>query len=201
VTAPSSRDRLPVVLAGACGVLAVVTGLMARTHDVAGAERSIGRWVYDLPDWSTPAWKAAMQAGVLGVSLLVALVLLLARRRAAGVAVLATSILTWTLCETLKAAVGRGRPTLELLGRMPRDQVTNNGWPSTHSAVSAALAAALLLALPLRGWPRAGLVALAVAAPLARVHLAVHWSLDVVGGAAIGVAVACVVRLGWRRFS
>ena len=174
---------------------------MARTHDVAGAERSIGRAVYDLPDWTTPGWKAVMQAGVLLVAVGLAVVLLIRRRRHAGVVLLASSVLTWTLSETLKAAVGRGRPTLETLARLPRDHVDNNGWPSSHAAVSAALATALVLTLPLRGWAKGGLAAVALGTAIARVHLAVHWSLDVAGGAAIGGAVACLVHLAARRWA
>jgi membrane-associated phospholipid phosphatase len=201
VTPAPPRDRRPALVAGACAGIAVLTGGLARTHDVAGAERSIGRWVYDLPGWTTPAWKAVMQTGVLWLGVAVAVVLLVARRRHAGTVLLTSTVLTWTLSESLKRAVGRGRPTLELLGRVPRAHETTNGWPSSHAAVSAALVTALLLALPLRAWQRAVLVALAAATAVARVHLAVHWALDVVGGAAIGIAVASIVHLAARRWA
>jgi membrane-associated phospholipid phosphatase len=189
-----------VLLAGTCAAIAVVTGLMARTHDVAGAERSIGRWAYDLPDWTTDAFEAVMQAGNRAVVLVVAIGLVLLDRRRAGLVLLASGLLTWTLAGPLKDAVGRDRPTPLLLGRPLRDEVERNGWPSTHAALSAALATALILSLPMRRWQQLALVGLAVGTAMARVHLAVHWTLDVVGGAAIGVGVACLVHLFARRF-
>lgn len=182
-------------VAAGCGVVAVITGLMARTHDVARAERTIGRWVYDLPDWTTPVWRAVMQAGNRTVVLVVALALLVLGRRRAGLVLLASGLVTWILADGLKGAVGRARPTPALLGRPLRDEVERNGWPSTHSVLAAAMATALLLSLPLRRWQQGAVVALAVGTAVARVHLAVHWPLDVVGGAAIGVAVACLGAL------
>ena len=200
MTPPSPRDRLPALLAGASVAIAVVTGLMARTHEVAAAERSIGRWVYDLPGWTTDVFEAVMQAGNRAVVLAVAVGLVLLGRRRAGLVLLASGLVTWTVAGPLKDAVGRTRPTPLLLGRPLREEVERNGWPSTHAALSATLAAALILSLPMRRWQQAGLVVMAVGTAAARVHLAVHWTLDVVGGAAIGVAVACVVHLVARRF-
>jgi undecaprenyl-diphosphatase len=201
VTPVSTRDRLPLLVAGTAAAVAVVAGLMAHTHDVAGWERSLGRWVYDLPDWTTPVWEAVMQAGNRAVLLVAAVALLVVRRRYAGLVLLVSTLVTWTIAGPAKDAVGRGRPTPALLGRPLREEVERNGFPSTHAALATAFAAALVLALPLRRWQQVVLVAVAVGTAIARVHLAVHWSLDVVGGAAIGLTVACVVHLVGRRWA
>ena len=189
------------LVAGAAIAVAVVTGLVARTHDVAAAERSVGRWVYDLPDWTTSVWETLMQAGNRAVVLVIALALVLLGRRPAGLVVLASGLLTWVVAGPLKDAVGRGRPTPALLGRPVREEVERNGFPSTHAALAAALATALVLSLPLRRWQQGVLVAVAVGTAVARMHLAVHWLLDVIGGAAIGIAVACLVHLAARRWA
>ncbi len=196
---PVSVRRLALV-AGVAAAIAVGTGLLARTHEVSGAERSVARWVYDLPDWTTNAFEVVMQAGSRLAILVVALVLLRTGRRTALV-VGASALVAWGIASPLKDAVGRARPTVALLDRPIREVVERNGFPSSHAAISAALAAALILVLPLGRGVRIALVGVAVATAVARVHLGVHWPLDVVGGAAIGVAVACAAAVAARRWA
>src|SRR5204862_8021124 len=71
------------------------------------------------------------------------------------------------------------------------------GYPSGHSAVSAALAFAALPYLPAR-W-RWWVLVVPVIVGFARVYVGAHLPLDVVGGWAIGIACAFAVHLAVAR--
>ena len=94
---------------------------------------------------------------------------------------------TWLLAKVVKDAFPRGRPgaileeaTLRGIGAGGR------GYPSGHAAVSAASSFGLWAYLPRRWrWVPVGLTGIVC---LARVYVGAHLPLDVVGGAALGVA-------------
>ncbi|HMQ24860.1 MAG TPA: phosphatase PAP2 family protein [Acidimicrobiales bacterium] len=96
----------------------------------------------------------------------------------------------WAGAHVLKALIDRGRP-LEYLDARTLEisqgyaTLTGPGYPSGHAAVAFALATALSPWLAPRhrwvAWTVAALVA------LARVHVAAHFPLDVIGGAALGI--------------
>jgi undecaprenyl-diphosphatase len=180
------------------GVIVVaVTGLVAAGDDVAGWELDVGRWAFDLPDRTTPMLEAVMQAGTRLAPIVVAAALALAagwRWRAA--AVLVAGLAAWGVAQWAKDVVDRPRPTAAALGRNVREVVDGPGYPSTHTAVAAGVAVAVLLLLDRRSPVVVGLlVAVPVLTGLARLHLGVHWGLDVVGGAAIGTSAAALVAL------
>jgi endonuclease/exonuclease/phosphatase family metal-dependent hydrolase/membrane-associated phospholipid phosphatase len=157
------------------------------------ARLTVGQWAHDLPDALTPLFEAVMQLGTRPAPLVLAAIALLAgwRWRALGVAVAGT--VAWLLSNSIKSLVERPRPAAETLGRVPRDVVDGWAYTSSHAAISAAVVTTLLLL----GRPRRPVAALLVAAGvltcLARMHLGVHWALDVVGGASVGVLVALLV--------
>lgn len=98
------------------------------------------------------------------------------------------------VANTIGQFVGRSRPyeaTAEILRLIP-PPLTAHAFPSGHTAVAFACAAALTYGRP--GW---GLVALAAATAvgLGRVFVGVHYPSDVIVGALLGIACASVVRL------
>jgi membrane-associated phospholipid phosphatase len=182
--------------------LAVLAGtLVALRRPPAGWERAAARAAYDLPSAFTGALEVGMQAGSRAAIPVVAVVLVLLRRVRVAVAALVAGWLAWAAAVVGKDLVDRARPTGALLGRSLREVVEASGYPSSHAAISAALATVLVLGLRLRPVPAAAVAAVAVVTAVARVHLGVHWPLDVAGGAAIGVAsgalaVGLVERVG-----
>jgi undecaprenyl-diphosphatase len=182
-------------------VVLVVSAALARTHTDFSAELAVDRWVYDLPTWSSGLWRAVMQCGSRAAIPVVLVVLLVQRRWRAAVVAGPVVLLAWGLGQAGKRLIGRGRPTAALLHRPMRDVVDGNGYPSTHTVVAVGLAVALIATVPMpRAW-RAVLLALGAGTAIARVHLTAHLPLDVVGGAALAVAVVGAAALLLERRS
>lgn len=108
--------------------------------------------------------------------------------------VVAAGTATWQLAKVVKAGVGRGRPAAELGPVATRRGTPSEGmgFVSGHSAVASCLAGVLGAGLDPRG--RLVVGSLAATVGLARIHVAAHLPLDVVGGAALGLAVAHAVN-------
>jgi undecaprenyl-diphosphatase len=105
--------------------------------------------------------------------------------------VIAVALADWSSMG-LKALVDRPRPPLrysepKTLVALPHDA----SFPSGHAATSFAAATMLVFAFP-RLAPF--LYVLAAAVAFSRVYVGVHYPLDVIGGAVLGVLVAVVLR-------
>ena len=96
------------------------------------------------------------------------------------------------LARAIKSVVDVQRPAFRYpeptaLVHVPHD----HSFPSGHAATSFACATTLALAFPRLAVP---LYVLAAAIAYSRVYVGVHYPLDVVGGAVLGIAVAIALR-------
>jgi undecaprenyl-diphosphatase len=93
----------------------------------------------------------------------------------------------------LKQAVGRVRPSSVFAEPKPLVAAPRDGsFPSGHAATSFACATVLAFALPRY---RLAFLVLAAAIAWSRVYVGVHYPLDVLGGAILGVLVATALRM------
>jgi undecaprenyl-diphosphatase len=90
--------------------------------------------------------------------------------------------------DVIRLSVDRARPHDHPLVREP----TTHSFPSGHAATSFACAATLSAFMPRHA--AVVLYALAVAIAYSRVYVGVHYPLDVVGGAVLGLLVATSLR-------
>jgi undecaprenyl-diphosphatase len=123
------------------------------------------------------------------VFIVVGAVLALVWRRPWFLALLITADLAADgLSLALRQAIGRARPPSVYREPEPLVHVPNSGaFPSGHS--SAAFACATVIAWGSRRLAAPAFV-LAAAIAWSRVYVGVHWPLDVLGGAALGVLVS-----------
>jgi undecaprenyl-diphosphatase len=124
---------------------------------------------------------------------LAALAVLLWRRPAIFMYVLAGEVLADATSYALRYAIGRDRPPVRFAEPHALVHVPGNpSFPSGHAATSFACAALLAWLTPL---PRVPLFVLAALIAFSRVYDGVHYPLDVVGGAVLGLLVATALRL------
>ncbi|MFI9503264.1 bifunctional phosphatase PAP2/diacylglycerol kinase family protein [Nocardia sp. NPDC052566] len=117
-------------------------------------------------------------------------------RRAALRGVVSVAGASLTVNAGLKSLIARRRPAAEQLPAYRRLATVpaSSSFPSGHAACAAAFATAVALESP-----RTALVVAPIAATVAysRVHTGVHWSSDVLVGAAVGSGIALATRRWW----
>jgi membrane-associated phospholipid phosphatase len=196
-------------LAAAAGFLALL-GLVAtgwgplERLDTALSERArgYGRAHQGWIDVQRQVTDTAETSVFFAVGLASAVVLLLLRRAYAAAALIAAAFVTVpALWGIFHALLRRPRPGNEFVA------ISSNGFPSGHSANSAAIALVAVLLV----WPRlhrtGRVLAVAVAAAFAvvigatRVTLLAHWPSDVVGAWLLALAVVPLAARAVSRFS
>jgi undecaprenyl-diphosphatase len=109
------------------------------------------------------------------------------------VALLAADFAADGLSYALRQAIGRERPPLVYPEPKPLVDVPHNGaFPSGHASTAFACATVLAWASPPLRVPA---FVLAAAIAWSRVYVGVHWPLDVLGGAVLGVLVATALLM------
>lgn len=179
------RTELALLVAGI--VVLALAAVPARGETVPALERSIFHAVNDLPGFLyAPLWPV-MQFGNGAAIAAVALLALAWRHFRLAIGLGVAGMAVYFLDKAAKVAVARPRPVELLTGVHVHGPVaTGNGYPSGHAAVAFALATI--------GWlwfgPRLRwfFFPVAVVVCMARVYVGAHFPLDVVGGAALGLA-------------
>jgi membrane-associated phospholipid phosphatase len=114
------------------------------------------------------------------------------RRPAIFLYVLIGALVADGLSFVLRHAIGRERPPLDYPDPTPLVRLPDNpAFPSGHAATSFACAALLAWLTPL---PKIPLFVLAGLIAFSRVYVGVHYPLDAIGGALLGLAVATALR-------
>jgi membrane-associated phospholipid phosphatase len=183
-------------------VVAVVGVIAAATFTFLAASGSPERWelrsfrtINELPDWLNLLLWPLMQYGALAAIPVVAAVAWLRGRPRLAASLGVAALGGYLLAKVVKEWVGRGRPAVYLDGVIEREAFGEGslGYPSGHAVVAATITTALAHVVPRP--QRIGLVALTLAVLLGRVYAGGHLALDVIGGAAMGVALGAAATL------
>jgi membrane-associated phospholipid phosphatase len=182
-----------VVLLASLAVLAGCAVVVANGR-VDPAERAVFHAINGLPGWLYRPMLAAQYLGVLLIPLVVAAGALVFRRWRLAAALVLVVPLKLAAEKVPKMLVERERPGTTVPGAILHG-VPSAGlsFTSGHAIITFAIAGLLALVLP-RRWAVVAF-ALATLNAIARVYLGAHNPLDVVGGAAIGLAIAAVLDL------
>ena len=187
------RPRDALLLVGGAALL-VLASLPVPPDAVSAAEAAVFRAVNSTTVLPFVLVWPVMQLGNVLVVPAAALVAAASRhwRLAAGLLLAGAGV--YLLAKVVKGVVPRGRPAGLLSDVVIRGTAAlGRGYVSGHAAVVTSL---LVVAWPWLGRPaRIGCTVLVLAVCLARVYVGAHLPLDVVGGAALGLAVAGGVRL------
>jgi undecaprenyl-diphosphatase len=158
---------------------------------VIGVDRRIDRWVVaHRAEPLDSIFVALTHLGSFGLVwfVLAAFAALVLRKPVALPLVALAYVVGWAASDVLKVVVDRARPVDHPLVRMP----TSASFPSGHATTSFACAATLAPFLSRGGAILVYVLAAAIA--YSRVYVGVHYPLDVVAGAALGLLVARALR-------
>ena len=170
--------------------------IVVRDGTVPGWENDVFDAVNGLPDWLYPPAWPLQQLGVLVIGPIVALVAALTRHFRLALAALLATVAKLALEQVVKAMVSRERPGTSIGGDIEtRGDVSVSGesFVSGHAVLAAALAGVVAPYLPGR-WKVVPWVLVALVM-FGRVYVGAHAPLDVVCGAALGLAIASCINL------
>lgn len=193
---PLARRRADAV-AVVAGLVVLGAGMVAvRDGTVSDLEVSVFDAINGLPDALHPLLWPFQQLGALFVGPLVAIAAVLARRPRLAIAALAATIAKLVTERLVKAMVTRERPGTSIgpdIHMRGDVHATGESFVSGHAVLIAALAGLVAPYLPGR-W-KVVPWALVAGVMVGRVYVGAHNPLDVVCGAALGIAIAGVINL------
>ena len=188
--------RIDVVALVAGLAVTAVGAVLIRHGHVSQVEESVFRAVNDLPQAMYPVLWPFQQVGAVLVGPLVAVVALILRRYRLAAAAIVVTVAKLASERVVKAFVSRSRPGTSIgpdIHARGNVHLTGESFVSGHAVMIAALAGVVTPYLPGRWkvvpWVLVGLVM------IARVYVGAHNPLDVLCGAALGVAIAGAVNL------
>jgi undecaprenyl-diphosphatase len=189
-----SLRRIGRIVAGSA--MLAVSYAEVRGAELPAYEERLFRLANDADDRLRTPVRAVMQAGTFITVPAVALVTLLAGRRALALRVLVSGTAAWFGAKAIKPLGGRDRPAGVLgEGVHLREGIQGDlGWVSGHAAVSTALA--LVLADDLPAWTKPILLAILATTGYGRMYVGAHLPHDLIGGAGLGLVIAGVVPGG-----
>jgi membrane-associated phospholipid phosphatase len=195
----SGVERRPIdAVAIGLGVAAFVPcALIASSGRVGDVERRVFDAINGLPSSLTAPMRVLQYLGVLAVGPVAALVAVAFRRYRLAVAALLVTVLKlaaeraiWNVLD-----IHRERPGTTVPGAIVRGGAATSGVSFVSGHVMLVTALAWVVTPYLRGGWRFAPWAVVVAVAFARVYLGAHNPLDVLGGAAAGLAIGGVVNL------
>lgn len=192
------RGWTEVVLLAIGSAVLVLAALPVDADRVPDAEAAVFRVVNGTTVLPFVVVWAVMQLGnVVVVPVSAAVAAALRRWRLAGELLLAGGA-AYLLAKVVKGIVTRGRPDGLLADVVIRGaDAHGRGFVSGHAATLTALATVVWPCLGRRG--RIAVAVLVAFVSLSRVYVGAHLPLDIVGGAALGLAVGALVRLVFGR--
>jgi undecaprenyl-diphosphatase len=191
----TARERSTAVIA--LGVIALVTGaILVSDQRYLPGEGAVVDAVNEWPRIVGMPLEVVMDLGTLFAGLLITAivaVVTMPRGPRPTIAVGCAVVIAWRLDNVVKEIVERPRPPAVLDDLTVREASGGWGFPSGHTALAFALAAVLHPVLPpkLRWVPWA----LAACVGIARMYVGVHFPMDLVGGATLGIAIGAAAAL------
>jgi membrane-associated phospholipid phosphatase len=185
------------LVAGGAGLL-VLTTLPVDAGRVPGTEAAVFRVLNGTTVLPFLVVWPVMQLGNVLIVPVTTLAAAAFRRWRLAAELLVAGTATYVLAKVVKGIWPRGRPDGLLSDVVIRGgDALGRGFVSGHAATLAALATVAWPWLGRRG--RVAVVVLVAVVCLARVYVGAHLPLDVLGGAALGVAIGGLVRLAFGR--
>ena len=182
-------------------VTIVIEWLGRRLDEVDEIDRGISRWIGQQPpsplDVAMKGLSTVANHSMLWFAIAAALAVRKgATRRAALRGVLSIAATSFTANTVLKPLLPRRRPAAKELPayQLLPDPPTSSSFPSGHAASAAAFAVAVALECPKVGL---AIAPLAAAVAYSRIHVGVHWTSDVLAGAAVGSGIALSTQRWW----
>jgi undecaprenyl-diphosphatase len=215
---PGDKVELGVLAAISAGATALLSFVLVAGEMMEGDTQAFDRAILlafrdpaNLADPIGPGWMpgAVRDLTSLGSTVMMTLIviasagyLLLCRKRASAVLLLASVIGGSILSQIMKALFDRPRP--EVVPHLMEE--FSMSFPSGHAMMSAVLyltLGALLARAQERRWQQVYILGVAIAVAfivgISRVYLGVHWPTDVLGGWSVGAAWAmmCLLAASW----